>query len=91
MKLQVTVEYEDGNTQLVTVTPFTQVAFEREHGMSIAALATDQKITHMYWLAWHAATKGQGSFDEWLQNVAGVDGDSPGAAAPFPEAPSDGG
>lgn len=91
MKLQVEVEYADGETETVLVGPTTQVAFEREHGCGIGTLATDQKISHMYWLAWHAATRGTKPFDEWLDQVVGVEDATAGAATPFPEAASDAG
>lgn len=92
MKLQVEVEYADGERETVLIGPVTQVAFEREHGCGIGILATDQRLTYMYWLAWHAVTRGTKPFDEWLDQIAGVENASKGeGVAPFDEAASDGG
>lgn len=88
MKILVEVDYADGRKETVNVGPVSQVAFEREHGCGIGVVATAQKISHVYWMAWHASTRGVGSFDEWLETVEGIDENSATDAAPFPEAPS---
>lgn len=91
MKLNLKVAYNDGSSEEVTVGPVSQVAFEREHNIGIGVLAKDQKMGHLYWLAWHASTKGQGSFDDWLRELDSVEDATAEKAAPFDEAPSDAG
>lgn len=72
MKMTMTVTYEDGRTADVVVAPVTQVAFEREHGCGIGVLGTDQKLSHAYWLAWHAS-RTTVTFDDWLGTVESID------------------
>lgn len=59
----------DGTTTEHKLRPITQVAAEREFGQSIVKTFESQEIGKLYWLAWHAATRGSGSFDAWLENV----------------------
>lgn len=71
IKLSIEVTYDDGRTEAVDVRPATQVAFEREHKTSLGRLATEQLMSDLYWLAWHASRTAS-SFDEWLESVDGV-------------------
>ena len=52
--------------------PLTQVAAEREFGGSILKAFETQELSKLYWVAWHAATRGQGDFDVWLGGVAEI-------------------
>lgn len=72
LKIDMTVVYEDGRTAKVTAGPVTQVAFEREHSVGIGVLAEEQKLSHLYWLAWHASRSGV-EFDAWLESITAVD------------------
>lgn len=58
----------DGVTTPHKVRPFTQVAFEREHGSMLVAIEA-KELSKLYWLAWHAATEGSVPFDDWLRQV----------------------
>ena len=71
LNIKLTIKSGDSE-QKVTAGPATQVAFEREHGVGIATIATEQKITHMYWLAWHAAKTDVG-FDDWLDTIDAIE------------------
>ena len=64
-----------------TVGPKIQVAFEREFKVGLPkAFAADQKMEHLYWLAWKCAMEAAKSggpavkpFDGWLDTVESVE------------------
>jgi len=67
----------NGDTNDYTVGPKVQVAFEREWKMGMPkALANEQRMEHLYWLAWKA-TQNSGAvvkpFDGWLDGVESVE------------------
>lgn len=81
MTLRVTVA---GETNEYQVGPKVQVAFEREWKTGLPkAFSTEQRMEHMYWIAWkaqHAAGVPVKPFDSWLdtvENVEVVEGDRP--------------
>ena len=86
MKFTLTVTAGD-HTTTVTAGPATQVAFEREHNVGIASIATEQRVEHIYWLAWHASKPGV-DFDKWLDSIDSIDVDvqSVGPTKPTPSA-----
>lgn len=81
LTLRVTV---DGVTNEYQVGPKVQVAFEREWKVGLPkAFSAEQRMEHMYWLAWKAQ-QASGAvvkpFDGWLdqvENVEVVEGDRP--------------
>ena len=87
LNITLTIHYADGRTIEVKVGPSTQVAFEREHNVGIVAIATEQKLSHVYWLGWHASKTGLG-FDEWLETLDSVDVDMSDADPTKPAAPA---
>lgn len=72
LNIEVTVRYAEGRETTTKVGPATQVAFEREHNVGIGAISTEQKVSHVYWLAWHATKPGV-AFDAWLESVESID------------------
>jgi hypothetical protein len=72
LNIKLTVHYTDGREVEVTAGPATQVAFEREHNTSIVSIASDPKMTFVYWLAWHASKPGV-DFDAWLESLESID------------------
>ena len=83
--LRLTVVTKDGPATY-DVSPKVQVEFERHFKVGIAkAFQDDQKVEHIYWLAWKAAHAGGAvvkPFDGWLDDIVDVqvqDGDN----APF--------
>lgn len=84
LKINLTVHYTDGREAEITAGPVTQVAFEREHNMGIVKMAEETRLSHVYWLAWHASKPGLG-FDEWLETLDSIDID---VAAPDPTKPA---
>lgn len=61
----------------VTITPRTVVAFERHFKTGLAAAFTnEQKMEHLYWLAWDAERMSGNVvplFDKWLENIVSVE------------------
>lgn len=58
------------------LTPKVQVEFERHFKIGVGkAFQQEQKVEHMYWLAWkavHAAGVPVKPFDSWLDDVVDV-------------------
>lgn len=73
-----------GETNEYVVGPKIQVQFEREWKIGMPkAFSADQKIEHIYWLAWKA-TGASGAvvkpFDSWIDGLEAVEivqGDNP--------------
>ena len=84
LKMKIAVTYADGRTADVSVGPMTQVAFEREHGCGIGVIADAGKLSHIYWLAWHASRPGV-DFDAWLESITDIDME---VAEPTPTVPA---
>lgn len=74
---RISVTKDDGTVSEYTVTPRTVVAFERYFKVGLAAaFSNDQKMEHLYWLAWDServAGNVVPVFDKWLETVASVD------------------
>jgi hypothetical protein len=83
INLTLRVETENGSGDY-QVGPKVQVAFEREWKVGMPkAFNTEQKMEHLYWLAWkavHASGEVVKPFDGWLDSVTSVEivgGDDP--------------
>ena len=60
-----------GETE-VPVTPRVSVEFERQFQTGLGrAFQSDQKLEHMYWIAWKASG-GKGDFESWLDDLVDV-------------------
>lgn len=85
INLTLRVETDEYDEEFL-VTPRVQVAFEREFKIGLAkAFTNEQKVEHMYWLAWkcvHASGKSVKPFDNWLDTVKTVEV-RPGESGPF--------
>jgi hypothetical protein len=56
----------------VAVTPRVSVEFERQFQTGLGrALQNEQKLEHMYWIAWKA-TGGKGEFESFLDDLIDV-------------------
>lgn len=66
----------EGELGEFAVTPKVQVEFERHFKIGVGkAFQQEQKVEHMYWLAWksvHAAGVQVKPFDSWLDDVVDV-------------------
>lgn len=67
----------NGDTNDYTVGPKSQVAFEREWKIGMpAAFSENQRMEHIYWLAWKAQQSSGvvvKPFDGWLEGVESVE------------------
>jgi hypothetical protein len=73
----ITVTKTDGSVETYPVTPRVIVSFERHFKTGLGqAFANEQKLEHVYWLAWEAE-RASGKlvklFDEYLDTVASVE------------------
>lgn len=74
---RIKVTKTDGASDEYVITPRTVVAFERHFKVGLAAAFTnEQKMEHLYWLAWDSE-RVSGSvvplFDKWLETVSTVE------------------
>lgn len=74
--LKLAVVTTAGELGQFTVTPKVQVEFERHFKIGVGkAFQQEQRVEHMYWLAWkavHAAGLNPKPFDSWLDEVVDV-------------------
>jgi hypothetical protein len=73
INLQVT--YIDGTSAECSATAADLVAFEARFDLSVARLEKEVRLTHMFFLAWHALKRtGQTAddFDKWVELVSMV-------------------
>lgn len=73
----VKVAKTDGTVETFPVTPRVIVSFERQFKTGLGnAFANEQKLEHVYWLAWEAeraAGKLVKLFDEYLDTIVNVE------------------
>lgn len=90
IKLLLRVTLDTGEVVDVSATPSVIVAFERHFKVGLAgALSADQKMEHVYWLAWkgmHASGRVVKPFDQWLDTIENVELEV-GEARPLAETP----
>lgn len=72
MNFQLRITYLNGETKELTCIASDMVAFESHFDLSIARLEKEVRLSHLFYLAWHAekrlgATKE--IFDKWLESV----------------------
>lgn len=76
-QLKAVVTKTDGTSTEYPITPKTVVAFERNFKTGLGvAFSNEQKIEHVYWLAWDAErTAGNvvPLFDKWLEDILHAD------------------
>lgn len=75
MKINLRIEFASGESKDIVANAADMVAFEREFELSIAALENTAKLTHLLYLAWsseHRRKETAKSFDEWVNDVAGI-------------------
>lgn len=72
MNFQLSITYTNGEKKDLTCIASDMVAFESHFDLSIARLEKEVRLSHLFYLAWHAekrtgATKDE--FDKWLESV----------------------
>jgi hypothetical protein len=78
MKINLRVQFEDGTSKEIVANAADLVAFENQFDVSIARLGSDSKLSHLMFLAWHAAKRQKMTdkpFEEWLEGIESI-GDS---------------
>lgn len=76
MKIQLTVEFNDGSKKDVDATFADFVGFERTWQRSVAKFEQELRLTDLAWLAWSSLTRTGDTalkFDpEWIRTIAQV-------------------
>ena len=69
------VSFIDGADEAVSCIAADLIAFESKFDISVARLETDVRITHLFFLAWHALKrtgKTTEEFEKWAESVSAV-------------------
>jgi hypothetical protein len=78
MRINLQVTFEDETTKEVVCNAADLVAFEDKFNLSVSAIGTETKLSHLLYLAWHSEKRTKGTtkdFNDWLENVSSI-GDS---------------
>ena len=78
MRINLQVTYSDETTREVVCNAADLVAFEEKFNISVGAIGTDTKLSHLLYLAWHSEKRTKStakSYEEWLETVDSI-GDS---------------
>ncbi len=65
--------FVDGSTRQVTATAADLIAFETHFNISVSALASDPRLTYMFFLGWAVEKRTKGTalpFEEWTETVS---------------------
>lgn len=69
------IEFIDGSSAEVTAIAADLIAFESHFDLSVARLQAEIRLTHLFFLAWHAYKRtGQTTdeFEKWTESVSMV-------------------
>ena len=67
--------FNDGTEKSVSTVAADLIAFEERFDMSISALEKNVRMTHLFYMAWHASKRlGETSevFEKWVESVGMV-------------------
>lgn len=67
------VKFIDGTTEDCTALASDLIAFEAHFDLSVARLENEVRLTHMFYLAWHALKrtgKTTDEFEKWIELVS---------------------
>lgn len=70
------INFVDGSTAEISAVAIDQIKFESHFSLSLAKLATEMMLTHLYWLAWQAATRTKLTtleFEPWAETVDSIE------------------
>ena len=71
--IALTVNFVDGSKETVTCIAADLIAFEERFNLSVVKLEQDIRLTHLFFLAWHALKRSGGTkdeFEKWAESVA---------------------
>jgi hypothetical protein len=69
------IDFVDGSKADVSAVAIDQIKFESFFEMSFAKLATEAKLTHIFWLAWQVQNRTKETaldFEAWAEDVDSV-------------------
>lgn len=72
MRFNLLVKFNDGTEKEITASAADLVAFEDKFNISIARLASEQRLGHLLFLAWHSEKRTKATdlgYDAWLDTV----------------------
>jgi hypothetical protein len=75
MRINLRVEFIDGNPKDVTCSAKDLVAFEEKYSRSVARFEQEMRLTDLLWLAWHSENRTKATtkdFDSWLDDVESI-------------------
>lgn len=75
MNFKVVITYADGESKTVQAIAADMVAFESHFDLSIARLEKEVRLSHLFFLAWHAEKRTKATdktFEEWLETIESV-------------------
>jgi hypothetical protein len=72
MNFNLLIKFNDGTEKTVSANPADIVAFESKFDLSVAKLQSEIRLTHIFFLGWHAEKRTKGTeleFDAWLETI----------------------
>jgi len=69
------IQFIDGSEKTVTCIAADLIAFESKFDVGVDRLAKDQRLTYMFFLAWHVVKRtGETKleFEKWIETVAAI-------------------
>lgn len=69
------IKFVDESEESVRAIAADLIAFEMKFDMSVARLEKDVRLTHLFFLAWHASKrtgKTKAEFEKWAESVSMV-------------------
>ena len=75
MKFNLRSQFNDGSEKEITASTPDLVAFEDKFNISVGKLATEQKLSHLLFLAWHSEKRTKATsagYEAWLETVDSI-------------------
>jgi hypothetical protein len=72
MNFNLLIKFADGTEKTASANPADIVAFEAKFDLSVAKLQTEIRLTHIFFLGWHAEKRTKATdldFDAWLETI----------------------
>lgn len=70
--------FTNGSEEVVTALAVDLMAFEAKFDLSVQVLGKDVRLTHLFFLAWHASKrsgKTSDEFEKWAEDISLVTGE----------------
>jgi hypothetical protein len=72
MNFNLQIKFADGTTKSVSASASDIVAFESHFNLSVAKLQEEIRLTHVFFLGWHAEKRTKATdldFESWLETI----------------------